>query len=173
MQILQTIRQEWDDLVISGPAGPVAVTLNARYRLLTGGLSAGNSTLTFQTQQGPLPELPDTGGVWTPISIPLNYTANVPSLLSLTHKLDIFTVLHYTAPFGDYAFSLADIVFTLPPGYTADIPSAGVVENVFVGNSPPVPPVPALSVTGISILAAGLIAATLFARRRRSSVIHK
>jgi hypothetical protein len=94
--------------------------------------------------------------------------ANVPNEIHVHHTLAGVLIPHYAARAVDFEVSLDNIVFDLPPGYTADIPSAGVVDNVFIGTNPPVSPVPALSEWGIGVLVVALLAIASTTRRRRA-----
>ncbi len=166
VQSFETLRWTWDDVLITGPAGPVAVNVNLLYSFTEDG--AGPYTLTFKSRATGSPELPlpSTGGAWTSYSHPLNINANTPTSISIDYTLD-YTAGHYSWHVMSIEMSLANIVFDLPPGYTANVPSAGVVDNVFVGTDPPVPPVPALSTPSMGLLIISLLAATIFALRRK------
>ena len=128
-QVFQVGSWEWDDVLVTGPAGNVSVTLHLNYRVEDDYPSddifqvALPGTTSF--------DLPATGGAWSSYSHSFSLPANTPSTVEIWFQLNAFLGPHLSVGQGDATISLASLAFEVPAGYAIDVPSAGVVGGIY------------------------------------------
>ena len=171
-QVFLTSQWTWDDVLVTGPAGDVPVTVNFVYQsedsypvseLKTQVAGAGGS-ISHGT----------TGASWQTFSHTITLSANTPQSLTVDLIFDGAHVTHLSIGTASSTFGLAYLAFDVPAGYTIDVPSAGIAGGVFPNapNAPPPPPVPSMGPTGFgaAAFALGLTGTlVLVARRKQAS----